>query len=171
MKQSFGRVLRVAPSFALLSMVGCFIGYLLGVPAQQLGVAVSVPLVILFLITRVLTVVLRSQAAIKRRPDYPGGYVLACASVSFNFLLAIAFACSAGVYQLLGLRNLIVGALIISVIGIVATVVSAMLAVRIAYRITLGTLTAYLIGGVILAAWEMLKLPTEIADRLSLNIG
>jgi hypothetical protein len=163
------RVVRVAPTFAIMALVGCVIAKVARVPVNQIGVAVSAPLVILFVINRIFIVSLPEPDGLRsshghadKRSTVVGKTSLVVTLlVAMTLLLAFVFALSAGIYASLGLSVLshrtlrLVEALMVGTAGGVLFVVL----LRISRDLVRETCKI-----VVIVIWQAVYLPTRLAE-------
>jgi hypothetical protein len=120
--RSLARSVRgILPIIVTLSFLGCIVGLFFRIPLNALGVAVAVPLCVGFVVTRILiSIVPRAE---KSERDAPRSttkldYVLV-GSLVLSLYGSIVFLASAGVYSLIGVTGMMVGALELS-LGLLA---------------------------------------------------
>jgi len=164
----YQRVIRVTPSFAILAIVGCAVGLLVGVKPDELAVAVAVPLLIMFGISRVLVLcVPRTEPSESIELNFP---LLLAVVAGIGFLCAYAaidFVLSAGVFRLIGMPNLSSGAVKlsgISLCGLLAVV--TFLFCRSAIH-SLYELIRVVGSEMIETFWGAARTPTRIYERMA----
>jgi hypothetical protein len=103
-------VTSVVPAFALVSILGCLAGsFVLNIPHGELGVVVSVPLVVAFVLSRFLVLIVPSDPPSKPvRLNTLRFFIVLIAFV--GFATAFVMLPSAAVYVLVGLREVAKGA-------------------------------------------------------------
>lgn len=165
---TFRRVGRVLPSFAVLSASGCMIGhYGFGVPLNELAVAVAVPLVGIFAISRMMVIALPAvpKSEPSNRPGPPMVFMVLAMAVFCAGVAAIDFAFSAVVFSQLQIPDLINGAWrIAAVCGIIAGA-AFVTAVLFLMRTVMSSWWDVLIAQI----WQILSCPRRFADGMHLH--
>jgi hypothetical protein len=103
----FSRVFKLVPSFAVLATAGCLLAWRVHVPINDIPVAVAVPLMWCFLMTRAVVLVLPvgdTETPDHRRISWT--MFLIGSALLLTAFLAIDFGLSAGSLYLLGLLHL-----------------------------------------------------------------
>jgi hypothetical protein len=161
------------PSFALLAIVGCLIGFFVfRIPHGMLGVAVSVPLVVVFLLTRILVLVVPRDL-----PPPPKPLNLQNAApplvIFLSFGVAVVMLPSAGVYAAIGLNALARPSLSIAGWAFVVAFVVAFfdLAVAFAAALPLRDLMNFIISETAELFWDALRAPTDISVLIFRQFG
>lgn len=159
-----GNTIRVIPSFAILSIIGCALAhYAFSVPMNQLAVVVSVPLVGIFAISRLLRIAVPPTQTSSERATIPP-FVMFFSLVAFvSGLLAIDFVLSVPVFLYLDVPHEIVGGTLTTagVCGILA-VGNLVIASIIVMREVIAKYATPLRAGV----WRILSYPTRVADNI-----
>jgi len=159
----FERTLRVGATFVALSVGGCLIGLALGVSPRELGVAVAVPILWLFAISRVFV------AAMPRTPSEAKPITKSATALFFSLAAmfvagigAIDFALSGATFSFLRLHNLSSGSYRISATcgEICASVLLVLTAL--ALREVFGDLATALTVVIL----RILRWPTLLADAV-----
>lgn len=165
-----GSILGVLPTFVVLSVIGCLVGkFVFGIPLDRLGVAVSVPLVVGFLLTRVLIMLVPMEEPKHNRPvkhtraDLASAALLLCAVFSCADLLV-----SSGVYVLIGFGSLSVPTLLLSLAFFLASAVLllACLAVMTLEEPSARIVLRHLVKHIARVFWDFLWIPTDISSRI-----
>jgi hypothetical protein len=113
------RCVTLLPVLLILSTVGCLIGhYVLRVPLDRLGVVVSVPMIIGFLLVKWTMVAFPfNPEEAKRQKMPPLAFRIFGFLMIFFAVLSISFLLSSPVYYLLGWSDLAGGTLQLSAVG------------------------------------------------------
>lgn len=159
------RVIRVSATFLGLSLFGCLIGYsAFRVPLDELSVAVAVPILWIFAISRLLKRTL-PESKPAEQPPHGRAWVAIFISLTVVFLAVIGtidFLLSAGTFSYLGLHALAAHTFrLAEILGIICVGAFALAALLMARKV-MGQVANALIAGV----WRILLLPTRLADVL-----
>lgn len=157
-------VVRVLPTFLLLSVVGCGVAYLgFKVPLDELGVAVSVPLVVGFLLTRILVLIVPPGEAPERHPSLDE---LAVAAAFLVCLLSGAvLLLSVGPYEMLGMQDLAKASGKAGLVVLQLFLVGS-LAVTISKGLSIPQLLAIYAARTARMFWELLRVPRNLSFRI-----
>lgn len=161
----YKRVIRVSATFLGLSLSGCLIAHFaFRVSLDELSVAVAVPIVWVFAISRLLRLVLPETTPTEQQPHGRAWVaIFVCLTVVFLAVIAtIDSLLSAGTFSYLGLEVLASRTLrlaeFLGIISVGAFTVAAFLMAR----KVMGQTTNALITGV----WRILRFPARFADAL-----
>jgi hypothetical protein len=160
----------LAPIILLISFSGCFIGrYLLGIRMEHLGAAVAVPVMVAFLISRILVLVV---------PDpFDGGDDLSrapwprVAMTIVTFVGAATFAVfvpSSAIYRLVYLRALSYEALRVGVWGASIAAITLIISFLGASlrKIPFGRAASYFRHWLVVIFWHALRTPASLATHV-----
>jgi hypothetical protein len=160
------RVLRVLPSFVLLALGGCAIGtFMFHIPSDQLAVAVSVPLVLMFSISRVLVLIVPREPPPEEASVPRTAAILILGAGLLSFLAIIDFALSAAIFHGLGLATLASEAVKIAGVFLVGLLASIAVAICRSAMDSIDNLIEAAIAGGRDAFWDIAIAPTKLADR------
>ena len=160
-------VLSILPTSLLASIIACMVGrFVFGIPLEQLGVVASVPLVVVFALTRVLILVIPPAPEPIRQPDRVD--VALAVFLMLGLGSSITMLISAGPYMLIGMPEIASGSLHVSgrlfefslavlVVNIVR-VVSAEISPLEVIRLTMARATR--------TFWEIRLFPRELSSQI-----
>jgi hypothetical protein len=161
------RVVRVSATFTFLSVVGCLCGYFaFRVSLDELPVAVAVPIVWIFAISRLLRVALPDSPSSSEQVPPRGRQWIAImgflAVVFFSGVAAVDLVLSWATFLYLGLPHLASGAIVgAESLGILCFASFAFAATVMVHREM-----AQLASAVVAGVWRILRLPSNLADAL-----
>jgi hypothetical protein len=172
-RKLFRSVLRVVPAFALASILGCLVGFFaFRIPHGELGVVVSVPLVVAFLLSRFFVLVIPADTpATPERPTTLRIFIVLMA------LLGLATASlmlpSAVIYALVGLSDVAKGALRLAGWAFLGAIVvlSVDFFATVASCVPLASLFGSLRRNAIECFWKALRAPTHLSVRMRVNLA
>ena len=147
---SFPRIVErcatLLPMLFLFSTVSCLVGhYVLLIPFDRLGVVVSVPMAIGFLLVKWTMVAFPFNAdEVKRQKMPPLAFRFFGTAMIFAAVLAISFLLSSPVYYLLGWADLSIKALAVAAVGLGVSILALIGALQ---QVVPGELLALLVVG------------------------
>ena len=159
---AFVRVLRVAPSFLVLSIIAALATYWLGVPAKERAIAAAVPLIFLFLISRAMILMLPEPPK-QQIPRPPLTLKILAFAMFMGAFVSLDLVFSSAVFSLLGFSDLTREALNVAFISGLASSLTLLLAVFYIIQVVIGAdIKSLLLAGM----WKALSCPTILADRM-----
>ena len=165
LRNIFRSVFRLTPSFLLASTIGCLTGhFVFKIPHGELGVVVSIPLVVGFLVTRLLVLLVPDPRAEEVPAPKPIRFLAA-----FMIFVAGATAAvmlpSAAIYAVLGFGSLAHGAFLLGTCAIGGGMVLwiADVVVTIASSLSLVSVSSFFTGRATELFWDVLRAPTKIS--------
>jgi hypothetical protein len=167
----FRSVFRHLPTFLLMAIVGCIVArFGFGVSYDDLGVVVSIPMLVAFGMTRFLVLFVPKQIYRPRAVTTPG-------KTALGVLVSFAFTCaatatvmlpSAAIYRFIGLPDIAEGALSFLLVLLTCSVISLFLgwAAASLQSMSTKTLTRFVAFCSINIFWKALRSPTTISIRI-----
>ena len=158
------RVLRVSATFLVLSFAACSIALILGVSPHELGVAVAVPILWLFAISRILMLALPRTAPPPARPLKSIELFTAVTAWVLSAIGAMDFFLSALTFSWLGVTDLAAKGYAIAGFSGEACAALMLLIILLVMQAVFNDLAT----AMIFVVRSMLRWPAELADALSL---
>jgi hypothetical protein len=174
-KRLWRSIVRLVPVFLLFAVVGCLLGrYVFHIPLDLLGVVVSVPVVVIFGITRLLVLAVPREPSSEHRSSIPSTWAkISAVQVTLCFFTAIVMALSAVAYKAIGLSVIALGSIKFSLLMFLAAVTVFTIRVFIALlaHVSVHQIVSDLCEKTILIFWDLLRLPTQLSIRIYGDFG
>lgn len=173
LERIFRSVLRLIPAFTLISVAGCLIGYFVfHIPHGELGVVVSVPTVVAFILTRLL--ILFVPREIPDETERANLSRLISASIVFICLATtVVMVPSSLIYGVIGLSVIAKGSFFIAALAFLAALVVVFfdITLTVCAALPLRDLMDFLMYKTVEFFWDALRAPTTISIRVFGHYG
>ena len=157
-------VIRLLPAFAITSVTGCIIAFLLGVPVDKISVVVAVPLIVAFLLSRLLILIVPRELPASTQKRNRLNTFLAV-PVFLSMATAAVLSISSGLYYAVGLRATAIHSLAYSGIATLLAVSQFFVFVFVSWAAVTGIhrRLMVLLAKESLIFWDVMRAPTELS--------